>query len=118
MSRLTEDIILQRRAENKRKATRFNTDLTAYYYFGNKWEKCKIYDLNIEGAGLRLSQFLIKGDPLKVRIDTETDQAVFDASVVNVNGPRIGVIFQNISELDRDFLTKIINGYTKRYKIT
>ncbi len=109
---------MQRRNENKRKNSRFNTDITAYYYFGNKWEKCKIYDLNIDGAGIRLSQFMVKGDPLKIRIDTETDQSIFDASVVNVNGPRIGVLFQSIDEVGKDFLTRIINGYSKRYKIT
>lgn len=59
----------------------------------------------------------MKGDTIKLKFGTETEQSVIDATVANVNGPRIGVQFVKIDEFDRDFLKKVINTNSKRYKI-
>lgn len=109
--------MLNRRSQNRRRNSRFSIDIDGYYYFGDQWEKCRIYDLNLEGAGLRLKQFFIKGDTLKLKFGTETEQNVFNAVVVNVNGPRIGIQFDNIDEFDKEFLRTVINANSKRYKI-
>ena len=106
-----------RRTQNRRQHTRFSVDVDGFYYFGNQWEKCRIYDLNLEGAGLRLKQYFIKGDIIKLKLDNGSEQNVFDAAVVNVNGPRIGIQFTDIDEFDRDFLRSLINAHSKRYKI-
>ncbi|MCG8572194.1 MAG: PilZ domain-containing protein [Spirochaetes bacterium] len=106
-----------RREQNRRKNTRFSIDVDGYYYFGNQWEKCRVYDLNLEGAGLRLRQFFMKGDTIKIKISNNNEQMVLDATVANVNGPRIGIIFENLDEFDKEFLRSVINANSKRYKI-
>lgn len=114
--------MLNKRVDNRRKSARFTVDIDGYYYYGNKWQKCRIYDLNLEGAGLRLSQFFVKDDVIKLKIgdqtQTEGEQLVIDAIVANVNGPRIGVQFVNMDDFDRESLNKIINANAKKYKIS
>ncbi|HOJ64561.1 MAG TPA: PilZ domain-containing protein [Spirochaetota bacterium] len=109
--------MLNKRSDNRRKSARFTVDIDGYYYYGNKWQKCRIYDLNLEGAGLRLSQFFVKNDVIKLKMGTETEQFVVDAIVANVNGPRIGVQFVNMDDFDREALNKIISTHAKKYKI-
>lgn len=109
--------MLDRRSDNRRKNTRFQIDVDGYYYTGGKWIKCKIYDLNLDGAGLSLRQFFVKDDPIKLKFGIDAEESMFDTKVVNVNGPRIGVQFEGIDEFDKEFIRKVINFYSKRYKI-
>lgn len=109
--------MLSRRSDNKRKNTRFPVDVEGYYYFGEKWVKCKIYDLNLDGAGLRLNQFFVKDDIIKLKFGIDDEIGTIDSAVVNVNGPRIGVQFINVDEFDHEFIRKVINHFSKRYKI-
>jgi len=109
--------LIDKRKDNKRKDTRFALDIEGFYYFSNKWNKCKIYDLSIEGAGLRLNQFFVKDDIVKLKFGPETEQFVVDARIVNINGPRVGIKFENVDEFDKEFIQKIINSNSRRYKI-
>lgn len=106
-----------KRSDNRRKNTRFSVDVDGSYYFGDKWTKCKIYDLNLHGAGLRLNQFFVKDDMIKLKFGIDDEVFTIDSIVVNVNGPRIGVNFINLDEFDNEFIRKVINNYSKRFKI-
>ncbi|OHD16245.1 MAG: hypothetical protein A2086_10975 [Spirochaetes bacterium GWD1_27_9] len=110
-------MVFDKRKDNKRKAARFSVDIDGYYFYSNKWSRCRIYDLSLEGAGLRLNQFFIKDDIIKLKFGSETEQFVIDAKVVNINGPRIGIIFENLDDFDRESILKIINSTSKRYKM-
>lgn len=105
---------------NKRKRTRFTVDVDGMYYFGNQWQPCRIFDLNLEGAALLLKQFFVKGDMLKLKfsISDDKEQKVINAEVCNVNGPRIGIKFLDVDDFDKEFLTKVINEKSKRYNIS
>lgn len=109
--------MLNQRADNRRKKTRYSLDVDGFYYYGEKWVKCKIYDLNLEGAGLRLNQFFIKDDIIKLKFGIDEELNIIDSIVVNVNGPRIGVHFINVDEFDKDFLRKVINEKSKSFKL-
>ena len=102
------DLIL--RPDNKRKAARFAVDVDGYYFYANDWVKCRIYDLNIEGAGLRLKQFFMRNDVIKLKIGEDGDFNIIDSIVANVNGPRIGVQFVNLDEFDKEFIQRVINS--------
>lgn len=108
---------MHRRSDNRRGKTRFSIDVDGYYYFNDQWQKCRIYDLNLEGAGLRLNQFFIKDDVIKLKFGFEHEQNVFETIVANVNGPRIGVKFNGLDDFDREFIRKVINENSTRYKI-
>jgi hypothetical protein len=110
-------ILIDKRRDNKRKNTRFSLDIEGYYFFSNKWNKCKIYDLSLEGAGLRLNQFFMKDDIIRLKFGSESEQFVVESKVVNINGPRIGILFENLDEFDKEFIQKVINNSSKRYKI-
>ncbi|OHD39713.1 MAG: hypothetical protein A2015_07450 [Spirochaetes bacterium GWF1_31_7] len=109
--------MLNKRSDNRRKQTRFSVDVDGFYYYGGKWVKCKIYDLNLDGAGLRLNQFFVKDDIIKLKFGIDDELNSIDSVVVNVNGPRIGVHFVNVDEFDVDFLRRVINSLSKRFKI-
>ena len=102
------DLIL--RPDNKRKAARFAVDVDGYYFYANAWVKCRIYDLNIEGAGLRLKQFFMRNDVIKLKIGEDGDFNIINSIVANVNGPRIGVQFVNLDEFDKEFIQRVINS--------
>jgi hypothetical protein len=114
---LRGDILIDKRKDNKRKNTRFALDIEGYYYYSNKWNKCKIYDLSLEGAGLRLNQSFVKDDIIKLKFGSDTEQFVVDAKVINVTGPRIGIKFENLDDFDKEFIAKVINSNSRRYKI-
>ncbi|HNZ26340.1 MAG TPA: PilZ domain-containing protein [Spirochaetota bacterium] len=109
--------MLNRRTDNRRKSARFTIDVDGFYYYANKWQKCRIYDLNLEGAGLRLSQFFVKDDIIKIKFENEFEEFVIDSIVANVNGPRIGIQFVNLDEFDKEFIQKIINSNSKKFKL-
>ena len=102
------------RSDNKRKAARFSVDVDGYYFYSNSWHKCRIYDLNVEGAGLRLNQFFIRNDVIKLKIGEDGDFNIIDSIVANVNGPRIGVQFVNLDEFDKEFIQRTINNKLKQ----
>jgi hypothetical protein len=109
---------MYQRNDNKRDKARFSVDIDGYYYYADRWQKARIYDLNLEGAGLRLSQFFVEGDIIKLKFGVDSDSIVLDAEVMNVNGPRIGIKFVQIDDFDREFIQRVINTHSKRYKIT
>ena len=97
------------RPNNRRRNARFSVDVDGFYFYMNEWHKCRIYDLNKEGAGLRLNQFFIKNDIIKLKIGEEGDFNILDTVVANVNGTRIGVKFVNLDEYDIEFINRVIN---------
>lgn len=109
--------MLERRSGNRRKNTRFEVDVDGYYYYRDKWVKCKIYDLNLNGAGLRLNQIFVRDDIIKLKFGIKDEINTFEAVVSNVNGPRIGIQFINLDDFDVSFLTQVINFHSKRFKI-
>jgi len=109
--------MVDKRKDNKRKNARFSVDIDGYYYYSNKWNKCRIYDLSIDGAGLRLNQFFVKDDIIKLKFGSETEQFVVDARVININGPRIGIKFDNLDDFDREFVSKVISTFSRKYKM-
>lgn len=103
---------------NRRKNTRFELNVDGHYFYQENWIKCKIYDLNINGACLWLKQSFVIGDIIKLRFGAnETEVNVFDTVVANVNGPRIGIQFVNLDEFDRTFINKVISAKSKYFKI-
>lgn len=114
---LNRRVKLYQRNNNRRDRARFSIDINGYYYYSNNWQKCRIYDLNLEGAGLRLSQFFVIGDIIKLKFGTDNEQVVVDSEVMNVNGPRIGIQFINLDDFDKEIIKKVVNSYSKRYKL-
>lgn len=110
--------MLTPKKSNRRKITRFEVNIDGYYFYQDDWIKCKIYDLNINGACLWLKQFFVIGDIIKVRFGlTENESNTFNTVVANVNGPRIGIKFANLDEFDRAFINKVISANSKYFKI-
>lgn len=101
---------------NRRQRPRFVLTIDGYYYNNNKWEKCRIHNLNLEGAGINLHNSFSIGDTIKIKLD-ESDKHIFETMVVNFDSRRIGIKFTKLGKTDIDFLKKIINDYSDRYKI-
>lgn len=110
--------MLRPKNSNRRKNTRFALNVDGHYFYQENWIKCKIYDLNINGACLWLKQSFVIGDIIKVRFGlAEGEENTFDTVVANVNGPRIGIQFVGLDEFDRTFINKVISTKSKHFKI-
>lgn len=103
--------------KDKRKNTRFAIDIEGYYYFLFDWNKCRIYDLSIDGAGLRMNQSFVKDDMIKLKFGSQSEQIVVDAKITNINGPRIGIKFENLFDFDYDRIFKIIGNNSKLHRL-
>ena len=64
----------------------------------------------MEGAGLKINQILVPGDQIRLKVIFRNEERTFEASVVNVNGTRIGVSFA-VDPLVEDFLKAMIQAY-------
>ena len=90
-----------------RKRVRVRVDVEAFYSFSAKWYPCVLRDLTAAGAGLKINQIFVPGDPIRVRFGPDDLDRVVDAVVANVNGNRIGVKFAVQRGID-DFLRDIM----------
>lgn len=80
---------------SKRDSIRKPVDLDGAYNAGTGWHPCKIYDISTGGAALKLNQFFIEGDEILLRFGANSKIEIFNTTVVNVNGQRIGVRFKS-----------------------
>lgn len=80
---------------SKRDSIRKPVDMDGYYNSGTGWHVCKIYDISTGGAALKLNQFFIEGDEILLRFGSNSKTEIFNTSVANVNGQRIGIKFKN-----------------------
>lgn len=109
--------------KGRRKNPRFSVDLKGFYFYKNEWIECKIYDLNLEGAGLNAGNNFEVNENIKIKFDTDIlpinnpEDNSIKAVVVNKFGTRIGIKFINIKKQDKDYLSKIINNFSNRYII-
>ncbi len=98
---------------NNRKFPRDIVDIDGYYLFLSKWNKCRIYDISPEGACLRVQQFFLKNDVIKLRLIEELE-FVIKAKVVNINGTRVGIHFEDMDDDDEKILMRIIRDNRKK----
>lgn len=103
--------------ESIRKKPRFDINLDAYYQLDTIWKNCHIIDINLEGAGVAVSDFFQAMDSLVLKIPFEGEEYIFQCEVVYVKNFKVGVVFKNISEDDLLFIKKLINKKVKRFKI-
>lgn len=106
--------------KTRRKKPRFSINLDGYYKVDNEWEKCRFFDLNLEGAGLKINNTFRKDDVLEVKFDVDDkpdNDVVFKIIVVNNRDKRFGIKFINLNTSRLEFLKKIINAHSDRYKI-
>ena len=80
---------------SKRDSIRKPVDIEGYYNSGTGWHACKIYDISTGGAALKLNQFFIEGDEILLRFGSNSKIEIFNTTVANVNGQRIGIRFKN-----------------------
>ena len=98
---------------NNRKFPRDIVDMDGYYLFSSTWNKCRIYDISPGGACLRIQQFFLKNDIIKLRLLEEVE-FVIKCKVVNINGTRVGIHFEDLTEEDERKITRIIRDYRKK----
>ncbi len=96
------------RKETKRADYRARVDIDGFYRLGTDWVACKIYDLSIGGAGLKLNQFFVEGDQLDLKVGQSDEAMELVAHVCNVNGQRVGIQFDIDGTAERK-LERIIN---------
>jgi len=77
----------------QRDSRRVPVDIEASYSFSGKWYPCVLHDLTTGGAGLKINQFFVVGDTIRMRLTLEGDERELAAEVANVSGNRIGVKF-------------------------
>jgi len=71
-----------------------------------------IYDLSVMGAGMKLNQFFVAGDIIKLKIGLKENYRIIEAIVANVDGQRIGIRFE-VDPVMRDFIQEVMNHYNK-----
>jgi len=76
-----------------RKKVRIRVDAEAFYRFSSKWYPCVLCDLTAAGAGLKINQIFVPGDPLRIRFGPDDFDRVVPATVAHVDGNHIGVKF-------------------------
>ena len=79
---------------SKRVSIRKPVDMDGYYNSGTGWHPCKIYDISTGGAALKLNQFFVEGDEILLRFGNSSTSEIFNTTVANVNGQRIGISFK------------------------
>lgn len=94
---------------SKRQAIRKVVDIDGFYNFAGNWYPCRIYDLSVAGAGLKISQVFYPGDTIKLKIGFREDYRIIEAHVTNVTGTRIGVRF-DVDPVTKDFLQEVMNN--------
>lgn len=97
---------------SKRRAPRKRVDIEGFYNYSDQWYPCKIYDLAVAGAGLKLNQFFIVGDIIRLKIGLKDNFRIVESIVANVDGQRIGVRF-DIDAVMKDFIQDVMNSYHK-----
>lgn len=101
--------------DTKRGHYRAKVDIDGFYRLGREWIPCKIYDLSLGGAGLKLNQFFVEGDQIELKVGQSEEAVVVMGTVANVNGQRIGLSFSLESEVYRK-LSLIIDKAAARHK--
>ena len=95
-----------------RNSTRSKVEIAGFYNYSAQWFPCTLHDLSTEGAGLKINQIFVSGDIIRLKFGFRDDQRVVEATVVNVNGTRIGVAF-SIDRLTQDFVKSVIQAYQR-----
>lgn len=109
--------------KGRRKNPRFSMTIKGFYFYNDEWIKCKIYDLNLEGAGIKTGNRFKENNIINIKFDTdllpedEVEDYIIKANVVNKMGNRIGIKFPKTNKKDIKFLSDLINAYSNRYKI-
>ena len=99
-------------AFKSRRSERSKVGIAGFYHYSSQWVPCTLYDLSLEGAGLKINQSLVKGDSLKLKFGLGDDKKVVQATVANVDGTRVGVMFV-LDQPTQDFLKNIIQAYQR-----
>lgn len=97
---------------SKRQALRKTVDIDGFYNFAETWYPCRIYDLSVSGAGLRINQVFYPGDTIKLKLGIRENYRIIEATVVNVVGTRIGVRF-DVDPVTKDFINDVMNSVSK-----
>ncbi len=93
--------------EAKRADYRARVDIDGFYRLGMDWIPCKIYDLSVGGAGLKLNQFFVEGDQIDLKIGQSEEALEITATVANVNGQRVGIRFDIPPQVQKKLETLI-----------
>ncbi|NNM66894.1 MAG: PilZ domain-containing protein [Spirochaetales bacterium] len=101
---------------SNRRAPRKKVDIEGWYNYSDNWYPCKIYDLSVSGAGLKINQFFISGDIIRLKFGVREDFRIVEAIVVNANGTRIGVRF-DVDPTMKDFIQEVMSSYHKATNI-
>lgn len=92
-------------------------DLDAHYCHegtADDWTRCLVYNINLEGIGIKLNQAIAISDRLRVRLESRGETRKFQTVVVGVNGQRISLCFVDVDEDSRAFLQGVIHHHTGR----
>ncbi|MBB6481654.1 PilZ domain-containing protein [Spirochaeta isovalerica] len=95
---------------SKRESIRKPVDMDGFYNSGTGWHPCKIYDISTGGAALKLNQFFLEGDEILLRFGNNSSSEIFNTTVANVNGQRIGIRFKEDSTT-KHLIEKIMSIY-------
>lgn len=95
---------------SKRDSIRRPVDMDGYYNSGTGWHACKIYDISTGGAALKLNQFFMVGDEILLRFGANSKTEIFNTTIANVNGQRIGVRFKEDGTTKR-LIESIMSNY-------
>jgi PilZ domain len=95
-----------------RKSARSKLSLEGFYHFSSHWFPCTLHDLSVEGAGLKINQIFVPGDIIRLKLLFRNEEKTFEATVVNVNGTRIGVGF-SVEPLTQEFLKAVIQAHQR-----
>lgn len=95
---------------SKRENIRKPVDMDGFYNSGTGWHPCKVYDISTGGAALKLNQFFMEGDEVLLRFGDNSKSEIFNTTVANVNGQRIGIRF-NEDETTKRLIGIIMSTY-------
>ncbi len=97
----------------RRKNMRISLDIEAHYKYGGEWQKCQLFDLSIEGAGLRVHQSFVRGDNIILRLIHNKEEIILNTTILNTYGTRIGIKFNEITDSHQNFINKMMSTLRK-----
>jgi hypothetical protein len=98
---------------NRRGRSRQSVNIEGEYYYAKTWTRCEIYDLSAHGAALKLKQSFVVRDKIQIRIGDIVNH-VFEARVVNVNGCRTGIAFEDMTDQGKAAIENMISRQGKK----
>ncbi len=89
--------------EERKKSERKPVCMEAVYELKGIQAACEILDISSTGLKMRVKGLLYKDDKVNIKLDKQ----IFPSVVMNVNGNIIGVRFEQLSDVQLNYLLKL-----------